>query len=148
MRTRQALLLAAVALVLAGCVGPATTTAAYRGKAVHAADAAVSELETVVLTSAAVRDGKMMQAYAETVVSEAEDALSSVQGSFDSIQPPDDTVSDQLRSDVDDLLTAGLGDLSDLRIALRRGAGEQVAQLADALKQTADKLSTFSEAHN
>jgi hypothetical protein len=148
MRARQALLLVAVALVLAGCVGPATTTAAYRGKAVHAADAAVSELETVVLTSAAVRDGKMMQAYAETVVSEAEDALSSVQGSFDSIQPPDDTVSDQLRSDVDDLLTAGLGDLSDLRIALRRGAGEQVAQLADALKQTADKLSTFSEAHN
>ncbi len=91
MRIRGALLVVASALLLAGCVGPATTTAAYRGKAVHAADAAVSELETVVLTSGAVLDGKMLQAYAETVVSEAEDALSSVQGSFDSIQPPDDT---------------------------------------------------------
>lgn len=148
MRIRQTFVVVASALVLAGCVGPATTTAAYRGKAVHAADAAVSELETVVLTSGAVRDGKMMQAYAEIVVSKAEDALSSVQGSFDSIQPPDDTVSDQLRSEVDDLLTAGLGDLSDLRIALRREGGEQVAQLADALKQTAVKLSAFSEAHN
>jgi hypothetical protein len=148
MRIRQALVVVAAALALAGCVGPATTAAAYRGKAVHAADAAVSELETVVLTSGAVRDGNMMQAYAETVVSEAEDALSSVQGSFDSIQPPDDTVSDQLRSEVDDLLSAGVGDLSDLRIALRRGGGQEVAQLADALKQTAAKLSAFSEAHS
>jgi hypothetical protein len=148
MRIRPALLVVASALVLAGCVGPATTTAAYRGKAVHAADAAVSELETVVLTSGAVLDGKMMQAYAETMVSEAEDALSSVQGSFDSIQPPDDTVSDQLRSDVDDLLTAGLGDLSELRIALRRGAGRELAELADSLRQTAGKLAAFSEAHS
>jgi hypothetical protein len=148
MRIRQALLIVASALVLAGCVGPATTTAAYRGKAVHAADAAVSELETVVLTGTAVLDGKMMQAYAETVVTESEDALSSVQGSFDSIQPPDDSVSDQLRSEVDELLTAGLGDLSELRIELRRGAGERVAQLSDALKQTSAKLSAFSEAHS
>jgi hypothetical protein len=148
MSGRQLLLVVASALVLAGCVGPATTTAAYRGKAVHAAGAAVSELETVVLTSGAVLHGKIMQAYAETVVSEAEDALSSVQGSFDSIQPPDDTVSDQLRTVVDDLLTAGLGDLSELRIALRRGAGEQVAVLADALKQTSAKLSAFSESHS
>jgi hypothetical protein len=148
MRIRQALLIAAAAVVLAGCVGPATTTAAYRGKAVHAADAAVSELETVVLTSSAVLDGKMMQAYAETVVSEAEDALSSVQASFDSIQPPDDTVSDQLRSEVDELLSAGLGDLAELRIELRRGAGQQVAQLSDAMKQTSAKLSALSEAHS
>lgn len=148
MRIRGALLVVASALLLAGCVGPATTTAAYRGKAVHAADAAVSELETVVLTSGAVLDGKMLQAYAETVVSEAEDALSSVQGSFDSIQPPDDTVSDQLRTEVDDLLTTGLGDLSDLRIALRRGGGSQLAQLADGLKRTAAQLSAFSEAHS
>jgi hypothetical protein len=90
----------------------------------------------------------MMQAYAETVVTESEDALSSVQGSFDSIQPPDDSVSDQLRSEVDELLTAGLGDLSELRIELRRGAGERVAQLSDALKQTSAKLSAFSEAHS
>jgi hypothetical protein len=148
MRLRRGLLVLATALALAGCVGPATTTAAYRGKAVHAAGAAVSELQTVVLTSGAVLDGKMMQAYAETVVSEAEDALSSVQGSFDSIQPPDDTVSDQLRSEVDGLLTAGLGDLSDLRIALRRGADQELAQLADALRQTAAKLAAFSEAHS
>jgi hypothetical protein len=148
MKVRQLLLLLISVLVLASCVGPATTTAAYRGKAVHAAGAAVSEMETVVLTSGAVLHGKIMQAYAEIVVSKAEDALSSVQGSFDSIQPPDDTVSDQLRSEVDDLLTAGLGEVSELRIALRRGAGEQVAELADALKQTSAKLSALSEANS
>src|SRR5690349_3217036 len=121
MVTRQrACVLALLAAMSTACVGPATTTDAYRGKVVHASDAALSEVRTVTLAARSLVDGRLFTAYADVLISDAEESLSSVQGQFDSIQPPDDHVSDELRDALDTLLSAGLGEVSTLRIALRR----------------------------
>jgi len=147
MMPRRAIASLAIALVLSGCVGPATTTAAYRGKVVHATDAALSEVRTVALAGRALLHGRMFQPYAEVMISGAEDALSSVQSQFDSIQPPDDKISDKLRSALDTLLTSGLGEVSDIRIAVRRDHPSQLPTLVTALDRVADKLQAFSAEH-
>jgi hypothetical protein len=139
--------LAASSFVLAGCVGPATTIAAYRGKAVHASDAALSEVETAVLTTRALLGGRVLQAYAETLISTSEASMSSVQGTFDSIQPPDSSASDALRKDLDAILSSGASDLSDLRIAARREDRQQLATLSKQLGSVASKLQAFSKDH-
>jgi citrate synthase len=136
------------AVLLSGCVGPATTDAAYRGKAVHAADAAQSAVQTAVLTSKGQLAGKILGAYAETVLSNAEDSMSSVQNSFDSIQPPDDSKSDKLRNGLDSLLTSASSDLSDLRIAARRDDSAKMASVAQDLAALAPKLDAFSQEHS
>jgi ABC-type glycerol-3-phosphate transport system substrate-binding protein len=148
-RNRRAGLVAAVAAccLVTSCVGPATTAAAYRGKAVHAADAALSEVQTVVLTTSGLLRGRILQAYAETVISASEEAITSVQGTFDSIQPPDNTSSDALRKALDTLLTSGSSDVSDLRIAARRQNSKDLATLAAQLKKDASKLQAFSQEH-
>jgi hypothetical protein len=73
--------------------------------------------------------------------------MSSVQGTFDSIQPPDDPSSDKLRKRLDSLLTAASGDVSDLRIATRREHRTEMAALLGALKQDAAGLNAFSQEH-
>lgn len=138
---------ATAALLTTACVGPATTVAAYRGKAVHAADAALSEVETAVLTTTGMLRGKVLQSYGETVISSSEEAMSSVQGTFDSIQPPDAASSDKLRQRLDTLLTKGSGDVSDLRIAMRREQRTQMSALIPELKKDADLLNAFSQEH-
>jgi hypothetical protein len=138
---------AAAIIGLTGCVGPATTVAAYRGKVVHAADAALSQEQTAVLTIDGLLRGRVLQAYAETVVSKSEDAMSSVQGAFDSIQPPDDRSSDALREKLDTMLSNGSSDVSDLRIATRREDRTQMSMLVANLKKDASTLQAFSQEH-
>lgn len=138
---------AVAAFMLTGCVGPATTVAAYRGKAVHAADAALSEVQTAVLTTNGLLDGRILQSYAETVISASEEAMTSVQGSFDSIQPPDDPSADALRNDLDTSLTSAASDVSDLRIATRREQRKDMAMLVAQLKKVASDLQKFSQEH-
>src|SRR3954465_8271548 len=104
----------AVSITASGCVGPATTDAAYRGKAVHAADAAQSAVQTAVLTTNGLLGGRILGAYGEVVLSTAEEELSSGQQAFDSIQPPDDAVSDKLRDTLDPMLSSASSDLTDL----------------------------------
>ncbi len=142
-----ATLATAALLALTGCVGPATTVAAYRGKAVHAADAALSEVQTVVLTTRALLRGRVLQSYAATVISASEEAMASVQGTFDSIQPPDNPSSDALRKKLDGFLSTSSGDVSDLRIAARREDSKQLSMLVPKLKQDASALLAFSQEH-
>jgi hypothetical protein len=118
-RTRACAALLAVA-VLAGCVGPARTVDSYRGKALRAAHDAVSQLETARLTVETMLAGRLQHLYTERVLSDSEDALSSIQQSFDSIQPPNDKTADKLRSDLDTILSDGNDALGQLRIAARR----------------------------
>jgi len=143
---RAPLIVMAAALVLAGCVGPARTTSAYEGKATRTANDALSQVQTARLTVQASLQGKMLQSYMETVLSDAEDALSSIQATFGSIQPPDTARADRLRDD----LSKALGDASDalgqLRIEARRQHSDKLASEVAALGPIADKLETFSKA--
>jgi hypothetical protein len=134
--------------MLPGCVGPATTDAAYRGKAVHAADAAQSAVQTAVLTARGQLDGRVLSPYGRVVLSNVEQDMSSVQGSFDSVQPPDDGVADQLRNTLDKLLTRAASDLTELRIAARRDDSNQMASVVKDLVMLAPKLESFSKEHS
>jgi hypothetical protein len=90
-------------------------------------------------------DGKLPDSYTDVLVSRSEQDLSDVQGQFDSIQPPDDPTADKIRSDLDDLLTKGLSDLSDLRIALRRSERADMSRLTGELAKSAAKLQSFDQ---
>ncbi|MDT4962540.1 MAG: hypothetical protein QOF87_2187 [Pseudonocardiales bacterium] len=132
---------------LSGCVGPAPTTHTYESKAVRTANDSLSELQTVLLSVQMTRRGRMMQVYLETVLSESEDAFSSIQNTFDSIQPPDTGRADQLRAGLDTLLSDGADGLAQLRILARRQDTRELAAEAHKLTATAAALDKFAQEH-
>ncbi|MFN2517772.1 MAG: hypothetical protein ABR604_01840, partial [Jatrophihabitantaceae bacterium] len=128
-------------------VGPARTTATYENKAVRTANASLSELQTALLSVRTSLRGRLMQAYLETVLSESEDAFSSIQNTFDSIQPPDTKRADRLREGLDKLLSDGSGGMAQLRILARRQDTTMLAAEARKLAATADGLAKFAQEH-
>jgi hypothetical protein len=133
--------------VLSGCVGPARTTHTYESKAVRTANDSLSQLQTALLSVDTSLRGRMMQAYLETVLSESEDAFSSIQNTFDSIQPPNTERADRLRSSLDTLLSDGADGLAQLRILARRQDTNQLAAEAHKLTATATALDQFAQEH-
>jgi hypothetical protein len=127
-------------------VGPARTLGKYRGKAATTAKAAGSDVNTVLLVARAASAGKAFGPYTALVVSYAEESVSGVQGTFDSIQPPD-VLADALRSQLDDLLSDALDHVSRVRIAARRGQLAQLEEVAQPLVQDARKLQAFMDEH-
>jgi hypothetical protein len=145
---RIGVVVAAGALALvSGCVAPAPTTADYEAKAAMTADAAVSEVRTAVLAADAYAEDGMTAAYLETVLVDAEESMSSVQQTFDSVQPPDTPAADDLRSTLDPLLAEAGSGLTDLRIAARRDDTAELASIGDDLSGVADQLETFGKQH-
>ena len=144
---RRAVWPVAVALLAGGCVAPAPTTAAYEEKAAMTAEAAVSEARTALLaTDTYLRDG-LTGAYLESVLVDAEEALGSVRATFDSVQPPETEAADALRTTLDPLLEDAGSALTDLRIAARRDARDELRTTAEELTGTADELEAFGEEH-
>jgi hypothetical protein len=139
-------LAAALLVSLAGCVGNAATTPAYRGKAHLSAEAAVSAMQTAKLAVDSSAKGNLFDNYLEVVLSQAEDDLGSVQQQFDSIQPPNSIEADRLRQRLDAMLTRGAGLLADLRIAARRDEQAEMIATAADIAPLADQLDAFAEA--
>lgn len=107
-----------IALVLGGCVTPATGNESYRGKARMSVEAAISETQTARLTLQTLARNRIFTTTADETVTAAESALGSISAAFDSVQPPreSDPVRDRtskLLSDAEDAVTAA-------RIATRR----------------------------
>jgi hypothetical protein len=125
-------------------VGAARTDEKYLGKAVTTARAAESEVATVLLVADAASRGKSFGPYTALVVSDAEAALSGVQGTFDSIQPPSDA-SDSTRDELDALLGNAVDHVSNVRIAARRGELADLAETARPLVRDAAGLREFVE---
>jgi hypothetical protein len=132
---------------VSGCVGPARTTQTYESKAVRTANDSLSALETALLSVQTSLRGRMMQAYLETVLSNAEDSISSIQSTFDSIQPPDTDTADRLRDSLDTLLSDGAAGMAQLRILARRQDTMNLAAEARTLAATADGLEKFARTH-
>lgn len=148
---RRALLVltAALAVALAACVqpvGPARTSDSYEHKAKHTAKTALSSVETGRLGAQAAKHDDTFAPYLAVLVSNAEDEASSAQTTFDSVQPPNDR-SDNLRDDLDPLLTRAVDALSEARIAARRADFEQVAEQEPKLARSARELNRFVKAH-
>jgi ABC-type transporter Mla subunit MlaD len=139
-----------VALALTGCVahpvGPARTFSKYEGKAATTANGAASAVETAIVGAKAAAKDKVLNNYLSVLLGDCEDRATKVQGTFDSIQPPNRRA-DDLRSELDDLLTAAVDDLGEVRIVARRGRPQELANKVDDLADDAKKLEDFDKAH-
>jgi hypothetical protein len=128
-------------------VGPARTFAAYEGKAVTTAESARSVVETVRLAATTAASGRAFGPYTSVLISDQEDALSGVQGTFASVQPPD-ARADDVRSELDGIITTALGHVTDVRVAARRGQLADLGDEAEPLRDDAKALERFIEAHS
>jgi len=137
-------------LAAAGCahpVGPARTFGKYEGKATTTASAALSNVQTARLVAEAAAKGNVFGPYASSVVSDAEESLDGLSGTFGSIQPPDGRA-DDLRDELDQLLSDALDHVTDVRIAARRGELATLDDTAAALAGDAEHLEAFVEQHS
>lgn len=136
--------------VLSGCVshpvGPARTFGKYEGKAVTTAQGVLSAVETGRLVARTATAKRAFGPYVAVMGSESEDAASSLQGTFDSIQPPDHRA-DQLRVRLDHLIADAVAHLTDLRVALRRGQRSEAVRVAEPLGLDAKRISDFIDEH-
>jgi hypothetical protein len=139
--------LALCAAALAGCVAPAPDTSAYESKAGTAASAAVSAARTALTAEHTYLADRLPSSYLEQLLVESEDALGSVQTSFDSVQPPATSGADALRQALDPLLEKAGSSLTDLRIAARRDRPADLRSAAGDLSAVADKLDAFAQEH-
>jgi hypothetical protein len=149
MGCRTASLLASCA-ILAGCVAhpgaPARSFGGYRDKAVKTAEGARSAVGTVSLLADASSDGNALGPYVSVSVSEQEDGLAALQGTFAAVQPPDEA-SEALYDELAPVLAASLADVRDVRIAARRGELADLATVAAPLDADGEALDRFIEAH-
>jgi hypothetical protein len=145
------LALVAIAVVTsAACtphpVGPARSFAKFEGKATTTAESALSRVQTVRLAADTGGDGDAFGPYLSVLISDQEDALSGLQGTFGSIQPPDEP-SDALRTELNGLLGDALDHVAAVRIAARRGQLDQLPAVAAPLANDALGLERFVAEH-
>jgi hypothetical protein len=131
------LAIASVALLaLSSCVSPAHDSTGYRNKVGHSAEKMAGIIGSAQLAAEQDLAGKSFGTFADQVISQAEQDAQSVVGQLDSVQPPDEQ-SIQLRDQADNILQPAASQLSDLRIAQRRG---DQAAMRQSLKDLADSL--------
>ena len=133
-----------LAFVSASCVAPAFDSGAYEENAIHALDSGTAETRTAAVALEAALQGRVSQAYLDTVVSASEQALGPVQDSFGAVDAPS-TADDGLRDRVTTLLQDAADGLTDARIAVRRHDRSGMKDALTALRKTADALETQSD---
>ena len=136
----------AAMLLVGACTGPVRSSAVYESKAGQTAAVAASATQTALLAVDAAKDDKAYGRYLTQVLVEAEEDAGSAQGTFDAIQPPDRRA-DELRDQLDELVSEATDTLTELRVAARRGHTAQLAEPAAPLEGLAGKLHAFAEAH-
>lgn len=137
--------LVALSLVfMQGCVAPAFNASQYEAKVAKTAEEAASALETASLAlSDAVRH-RLYHVPIEVSLSDAEDILGAIEGTFASVQPPGEAV-DPLRQELLSLLDDAGSALEESRIAFRRGAKASALQALRDAKPVVDRLRSIAE---
>ena len=126
-------------LVISGCVAPALDSGAYEHNALAALGSAVSTSRVAATALDARLRDRLTLAYADTVVTEAEDAIDPVTASFGVVDPPGRDL-DGLRSEVLDLLGRAGDLLGEARVAVRRQDAPAMAKVAGELRRLADAM--------
>ena len=140
MRRLVCLLLCAAA----ACVGPARTDRVYEGKAVDAAKAVRSAVETARL-AATTAPKKSTGQYLSIVLRDAEEEADAASVAFDSIQPPS-PASEKLHEALSSLIERAVDALRALRIAVRRTELASLRVIARNLGDVTRGLASFVEA--
>ena len=143
-RTTSSALVWGVVVVLCGCVshpvGPARTFGSYAAKAATTLESTISAVETVRLLAETKSAGDAFGSYATVAISEQEDALGGLRGTFMSIQPPPDERSAELRRQVADLLTDAFDHVGAVRLEVRRGHLDELVTVAEPLAADVDAI--------
>ena len=134
------------AVLLGGCVRhpglPPTGTSGYQAKVELSADAAISTLATTRLGLDAEARDHTTARYLEVLVSDQEDALDAVVGSFGSITPPTPEAR-RLREQFQPVLSEAQDHLVEVRIALDSGAPDEAVALRTDLDADLAALEAF-----
>lgn len=138
------LALVLVTVLASGCVSPSRTDRDYQLKAGNTAKAAASSVATALLGADLGGEQKATGPFLSVLLRNAEEDTSSVQNTFDSVQPPS-RASDQLRSAVDQVLADALDGLAKLRIAVRRGQVSALPTIAQPLHKTLTQLQDLAD---
>jgi hypothetical protein len=127
-------------------VGAARTFGKYNGKAVSTAESARSSVATAALMATTYAEGNSFTPYAALVTDDAESDVSGLQGTFDSIQPPD-ARADRLEAQLDAILSDSLTHVRDVRVTLRRSQTPTLEQIR-ALDDDSRRLGAFIDEHS
>jgi hypothetical protein len=141
---RQLVAMLALTVALTSCVSPAINADGYRGKVGHSAQKMAGIIGSAQLAAQLDLEGKLLDRFADQTISDAEQDAQSVLTSLDSVQPPDQT-SITLRSQADQVLQDAASELSDLRIAQRRGDTAGMRQTLAELTTTLGKVQQLQE---
>jgi hypothetical protein len=128
--------------IVAGCVGPARTHEDFQLKAKSTAETTLSAVGTATLVSQLAKDDRAFANYLSVLAGDAEAEAEAAESAFDSIQPPNQNA-DELRSQLDDLLSTAQDAIVDVRIAVRRGQLDEAAAKQKALERSARELQRF-----
>jgi flagellar basal body-associated protein FliL len=143
---RLSLGILACALGGAACVGPARSFGVYEAKATNSVETAGSAVETARMAALQALRDRNFGPYLAVTAADAESDVSTAQGHFTSIQPPD-APSDRLRTITVDLLSRADRLVAQTRIALRRGDTAVLQRLVDRLAAASKDLDSFVEHH-
>ena len=130
---------AALSLALGGCVLPARDSGAFEANAEAALSSAVSEARTGALVLKARLDGKVTNAYADTVITDNESAIGPIEDSFGNVDPPR-PADDRLRDEVMSLLGDTADAFATARISVRRNDSAQMRTAVAELTDLADRM--------
>lgn len=138
----------AVPLVLAafaaGCVAPVTGDGELRRQARLSAEAASSELATVDLATRTQLADEAWWHYTDIAVTDAERAVSTIEQTFGSRQPP--RTSGQLYTRTGDALAAAADLVTDFRLAVRRRDAVELRRLLAEVGPVMERLGRVEQA--
>jgi hypothetical protein len=134
----------AAGMLLSGCVSSSRTARDYELKAGNSAKAVASSVATATLGARTAAKHQATGPYLSVLLGRGETDAESVQSTFDSVQPPDASA-DQLRKDLDGLLSSAIDGLSAMRITVRRGELGRLPHQADLLAATLKQLRAVAD---
>ena len=136
---RRAAAMLALAILGPACVAPALNDSQYRSKVDATASDAISAIQSARLTLESVDRNDLPFAPMNVALSDTEVDLSSISGTFASVQPPDREM-DLLRERVLTLLDQAGSLLQAARIQYRRGDLEAALLAIEATNKIGDEL--------
>jgi hypothetical protein len=132
------------AVLTAACAGPTRTADDYRHKAAQTAREVGGALASGRLAAQQLLIGNATKAYADTVVSEAEQDARSAQTAFETRQPPDQSSRDLMKT-VTDPVDQAASLLTDLRIAVRADDHDGTSSLQQQIDALLDQLQQLEQ---
>jgi hypothetical protein len=134
-----------LAATFSGCVAPAFNLSQYESKVAKTADEAASALQTARLAVGIAVEHGLYDAPIGISLSDSEDTLGAIEGTFASVEPPPDAIADALRAELLELLDGAGSALERARIEFRRGKKQAASLTLESAEPIIRRLQTLAE---